>query len=288
MIDVSIIIPAYDEEESIPDLVTSLDSLISGSSLSYEAIIVDDGSHDKTYEVARKYADSHSFLKVVKHQRNFGKTRAVLSGLHVSSGRLLVIMDADLQYVPSCIPNLVNKSEEGFDVVTGWKKGKYQKKFVSSVYNWLSRRLFNIPIHDQNGIKLLKREVLEDMQLRKDWHRYIVALACDKGYRVGEVPVDLYPRKYGRSKYGGSGRVIIGVLDMIAVKFQISLMRKPLLLFGSLGGLSLIAGLAVGLFALYQRFALQRGFRPFLYLVILLVVVGILLIVLGFVFLLKA
>jgi glycosyltransferase involved in cell wall biosynthesis len=279
---VSIIIPAYNEEENIPILLKETEIMISNNNLDCEIIVVDDGSTDKTYEVAEEYRRIYKSIKVVRHRHNFGKTEAILSGLHVSSGDLLVIMDADLQYSPNSIPKLIEKLEEGFDIVTGWKVGKYEKQFVSSIYNALSRRLFKIPIHDQNAIKILKREVLEDMQLRKDWHRYIVALACDKGYKVGEVKVKLFPRRYGKSKYRGIRRTIIGILDLIAVKFQISFMKKPLLLFGSFGGILLIMGFIVGGFAFYQRFVLNRGFRPLLYLVILLAIMGTLFFILGF------
>ncbi|MDI6840277.1 MAG: glycosyltransferase family 2 protein [bacterium] len=279
---VSVIIPAYNEEENIPILIKELQNMISNTKLDCEVILVDDGSEDKTYEIAKKCEANYNFMKVIRHRHNFGKTEAILSGLKAASGDLLVLMDADLQYSPSCIPELIQKLDKKYDVVTGWKRGKYGKQAVSRTYNALSRWLFKIPIHDQNSIKLLKREVLEDMTLRKDWHRYIVALACDKKYKVGEVEVEIYPRLYGKSKYGGPIRIIIGILDLIAVKFQVSFMKKPLLLFGTLGGIFLIAGFIIGVIAIYQRFVLNHGFRPLLYLIILLITIGLLLFILGF------
>ncbi|MCK4353458.1 glycosyltransferase family 2 protein [candidate division WOR-3 bacterium] len=279
---VSIIIPAYNEEENIPILAEELQDMISKNNLDCEVILIDDGSDDRTYKAIEECRKNYKFIKTVKHRRNFGKTEAILSGLKASSGELIVLMDADLQYSSFSIPVLIKKLDEGFDIVTGWKAGKYEKRFVSSIYNTLSRWLFKIPIHDQNAIKLLRREVMEDMQLRKDWHRYIVALACDKGYKVGEIEVELRPRRYGKSKYTGHGRIIIGILDLIAVKFQVSFMKKPLLLFGTIGGILLIVGFIAGIIAIYQRFVLQQGFRPLLYLIILLVVVGILFFILGF------
>ena len=279
---ISVIIPAYNEEDNIPILMEELQDIISKTNLDCEVVLVDDGSDDRTYTVAKECEKDYTFMKVVQHRHNFGKTEAILSGLKEASGELLVLMDADLQYSPSCIPGLIQKLHEGYDVVTGWKKGKYNKQGVSRVYNGLSRWLFRIPIHDQNAIKLLKRVVLEDMQLRKDWHRYIVALACNKRYKVGEIEVELRPRRYGKSKYSGFGRVVIGILDLIAVKFQVSFMRKPLLLFGTAGGIFLVAGFIIGVIALYQRFVLNHGFRPLLYLIILLVIVGVLFFILGF------
>ncbi len=279
---ISVIIPAYNEDESIPVLLDEFQGLISTTGLDCEVILVDDGSEDRTYEVAKEYEKKYRFMKVIRHRCNFGKTEAILSGLKNSTGEFVALMDADLQYSPESIPKLVNKMEQGFDIVTGWKKGKYQKRFVSSVYNRISRWLFKIPIHDQNAIKLVKREVLEDMSLRKDWHRYIVALACDKGYKIGEVEVELRPRRYGKSKYGGQGRILIGILDLVAVKFQVSFMHKPMLLFGSSGSVFFILGIIIGIIALYLRFVREQGFRPLLYLVILLIIIGVLLFMLGF------
>lgn len=279
---ISVIVPAYNEEESIPVLLDEFQDMISKTGLDCEVILVDDGSEDRTYDIAKECEKKYNFMRVVRHRSNFGKTEAILSGLKNSTGEFVALMDADLQYSPECIPRLLNKMEQGFDIVTGWKKGKYQKRFVSSVYNRLSRWLFRIPIHDQNAIKLVKREILEDMNLRKDWHRYIVALACDKGYKIAEVEVELHPRRYGKSKYGGQGRILIGILDLIAVKFQVSFMHKPMLLFGSIGAVLLLASLIVGIIALWMRFGLGRGFRPLIFLVVFLGLGGLMLFILGF------
>lgn len=279
---VSIIIPAYNEEENISILLEQINKTRLKENLNCEVVVVDDGSTDKTFDSANRCAKEYNFVKVIKHNKNLGKTDAIISGVNVSDGDLIVLMDADLQYSPDCIPLLIKKLESGFDIVTGWKKGKYEKKLVSYIYNMLSRKLFNLPIHDQNAIKILKKEIFDDIYLRKDWHRYICALASDKGYRIGEIEVPLYPRKYGKSKYSGAGRVIIGLLDLISVKFQISFMKKPLLLFGSVGGILLFLGFVIGIFSIYQRFVLQHGYRPLLYLTILLIVVGLLFFILGF------
>jgi len=278
----SIITPAFNEVENIPDIVEKSAEVIFQQKEDWEMIVVDDGSTDGTYEVARSLMSKYPFLKVAKNRTNMGKTQAILTGLAYSTGKYIAVLDADLQYLPEDIPKLVEKLHEGYDLVTGWKVGKYSKRFVSSIYNWLSRRLFRVPVHDQNSVKVMNREILEELYLRKDWHRYIVALAVDKGYSVTEVKVQLYPREKGSQKYGGKGRVLIGLLDLVAVKFQISLIKKPLLLFGTVGLISLLAGAIIGTYALYLRFIRGIGVRPLLYLVSLLILAGLSLFTVGF------
>ncbi len=283
MVEISIIVPAYNERENIPDLLAETYRMMGDSKLKCELILVDDGSTDETYKEACRLKKKYRFLKILRHKRNFGKTEAILTGLDASKGKLIILLDADLQYSPSCIPTLVAHLKTGFDMVTGWKTGKYEKRFTSSVYNFLSRKLFSIPIHDQNSIKVLKREVLEDIPLRKDWHRYIVALAYDRGYKISEVKVKLHPRKYGTPKYSRAGRIIVGVLDLLSVKFQISFSKKPLLLFGTMGGSLLLIGFILGVVAIILRVFYHHGFRPVLYLIILLILAGLSLFAIGFI-----
>jgi glycosyltransferase involved in cell wall biosynthesis len=280
--ELSIIVPAYNEVENIPDLLERTAEVVSGQKRDWEVILVDDGSTDGTYEVATNLTPNYPFLKLARNRTNMGKTEAILTGLANSRGRYIAILDADLQYSPEDLPKLLEVTYEGYDMVTGWKVGRYSKQLVSSIYNQLSRWLFKVPVHDQNSIKIMKRAVLEELHLRKDWHRYIVALAVDRGYSVTEVKVQLHPRKKGYQKYAGKGRVLIGLLDLIAVKSQLSLMRKPLLVFGSAGLISFLLGAIVGIYALYLRFVKGLGFRPLLYLVILLVLMGISLFTVGF------
>jgi len=280
--ELSIIVPAYNEVENIPDLLEQTADVISQQRRDWEVVLVDDGSTDGTYEVATNMTPNYPFLKVARNRTNMGKTEAILTGLSNSSGRYVAILDADLQYLPEDLPKLLEKLHEGYDMVTGWKVGRYSKQFVSSIYNQLSRWLFKVPVHDQNSIKVMRRSVLEELHLRKDWHRYIVALAVDRGYSVAEEKVQLHPRKKGYQKYAGKGRVLIGLLDLVAVKSQISLMRKPLLVFGSAGLISFLLGGVIGIYALYLRFVREMGFRPLLYLVILLVLTGLSLFTVGF------
>lgn len=263
-------------------MLKKIDELISNSKKKFEAIIVDDGSTDKTFNLADNLKRRYKFLKVYRHRINLGKTAAIKTGFEYATGDAICILDADLQYDPLEIPLLIDKLEEGYDVVAGWKKGKYEKRFVSIVYNFLSRLLFRIHIHDQNSIKLLRREVLEEINLRKDWHRYIVALAVEKGFKDAEVNVTLYPRYSGKPKYSGKGRIFIGFLDLLSVKFQISFMKKPLLLFGNLGIISILLGIFVGVYDLILRFFFHKGWRPLLYLTMLLIISGLLLFAIGF------
>lgn len=281
---VSLIVPAYNEEENVKILIEKFEEFVNTKELGWELVMVDDGSTDRTYEIAQKASQNFLNIKVARHRRNYGKTEAIKTGMIYASGDILVIYDADMQYTLEDALSLVQMIiEKDYDLVAGWKHGKYEKKTVSNIYNWLGRKLFKIPVHDMNAMKAMKREVLLNIPLRKDWHRYIVALAHDRGFKIGERKVTLLPRRFGEAKYSSPWRIIIGFIDLVSVKFQITFMRKPMLFFGSLGGISLLLGLIVGIIALYLRYGLGHGYRPLLYLVMLLVVSGLILITLGFI-----
>ncbi len=280
-VEISIIVPALNEAENIPLLVEATRDMMQDSGLACELIIVDDGSRDNTYDVARSLQKKHRFVKIVRHMRNRGITDALLSGFEHAAGSIYVFYPADLQYDPKEIPGLVEPLRHGADIVTGWKTGQYEKKFVSSVYNALSRWLFKVPVHDLNSVKAFKREVAETLPIRRDWHRYMVVIAAQEGYHLEEVRMTLHRRRHGRSKFG-FWRIPVGVLDLVAVKLGTTFGSKPMLLFGSLGTLSIGAGLITGLIALYLRIVHGIGFRPLLYLVILLVLAGLSLFALGF------
>ncbi len=281
-VEVSVVVPAYNEAENITPLMQEFSKMFSDSKLNGEVILVDDGSTDKTFLKTKECQEKYNFLKVAVHKRNQGLTDALMTGFSKARGKIFVFWPADLQYLPGEIPKLIDKIEDGYDVVCGWKRGRYgMKRFVSFVYNSLSRILFRVGVHDLNSVKAFRREIVNDVPFRKDWHRYMVVMAADKGYKIGEVKVNLYPRRFGLSKFG-FWRIPIGFLDLLSVKFQLSFMRKPLLLFGSCGLVLTFLGIVSGGIALYLRLAKNEGFRPLLYLVILLILMGISLFALGF------
>ena len=269
---VSVIVPAYNEAENIPFLVEEFDRF-SKEHKDYEVIVVDDGSNDGTFDIANNY--KRPYLKVIQHKRNLGKTQAIISGATHAQGSIIVVFDADLQYDPQDIPKLIELIDQGADITTGWKQGKYEKKFVSNIYNCWARQLFKLEIHDMNAIKAFKKEVLKVIPLRKDWHRYIVPLAKDAGFKIAEAKVNLRPRKYGQPKYQQKFRILIGFFDLLAVKFQLTFMQKPLLYFGTIGLGSVACGIIAGIISIILRL-FGHGFRPLLYLVILLIISGIL------------
>lgn len=275
-------VPAYNEVENIGPLFEALAATWRAHDLAGEVVLVDDGSSDGTAAAAAAAARGFPApVRVARHAVNRGKTEALVTAAAATRRPYLVLFDADLQHSPEEIPRFLAKLAEGYDVVTGWKQGPYEKRIVSGIYNALSRRLFRVPVHDLNSMKAFRRRILDEIPLRHDWHRFFVVLAHDRGYRVGEIPITLYPRLRGVPKYSGMGRIVIGTLDLLAVKILTSLLRKPLLFFGTLGAVLTGAGVAVGAVALYLRFALDQGYRPLLYLVLLLIVLGTLLFALG-------
>lgn len=279
---VSVLVPAYNEEENIIPLVEKFAAVFRERRMDAELLLIDDGSTDGTHERARECEEKHRFLRVVRHRRNLGLTEALKTGFREASGEVLVFYPADLQYDPKDLPLLIDKLGEGYDLVTGWKEGDYgARKLSSFFYNVLSRLLFPVQVHDLNSVKAFRRTVADSITLRKDWHRYFVVLAAEHGFRIAEVRIPLYPRRHGKSKFGIL-RIPVGILDMIHVKFQMVFMRKPMLFFGTIGVLLFVIGIIAGVYALYQRFVLFQGFRPLLYFVILSVLSGILFFALGF------
>ena len=281
---VSILVPAFDEAPNMPELFEEMGRVIRQGGLSAEVILVDDGSRDGTLEAARRAADTAGMgdVRFLRHRRNRGKTDALLTGARAARGEYLVLFDADLQHEPAEIPRFVAELDHGYDMVVGRKVGRYEKRLVSGIYNWLARRIFGVPVHDLNAMKAFRREVLDEVRLRSDWHRYLVVLAHARGFRVTEIDVELHPRRHGTSKYSGQGRIVVGTLDLLSVWFQLVFSRRPMLLFGVTGLVLLGAGALVGLVAVYLRFVLDTGYRPLLTLVLLLVVVGLLLFAVGF------
>ena len=274
-VDVSVLVPARNEAENLPLFLEQAAALAKASAdVRYEFVVVDDGSTDGSWDLLQLLLPDYAFLKAVRHRTGRGIADALRTGYLHSSGRVLVFYPADLQYRPEDIPRLVQPIlADQSDMVTGYKEGKYEKAFVSGVYNKLSRSLFNVPVRDLNSVKAYKREIMDTLPPRPDWHRYMVVMAAAQGYSVTEVPVPLYQRHAGKSKFG-IGRIPIGVLDMLAVWFELRFARKPLLLFGMLGAALFLIGLLVGIAAVLWRVIGGVGFRPLIDLVAVCLTVG--------------
>ncbi|MCX5755335.1 MAG: glycosyltransferase family 2 protein [Gemmatimonadetes bacterium] len=257
--DVSVLVPARDEAENLPLFMEQCEAAFRGRPEKYEVIVIDDGSRDSTQAVLAGLATTYPFLRTVRHRSGRGIADALRSGYLASTAGILVFFPADLQFKPADIPRLAAPILSGdWDMVTGFKEGKYEKAFVSGIYNGLSRMLFHIPVRDLNNVKAYRREVMDNQPVRPDWHRYIIVLAAAQGFSVTEIPVPLYPRNAGKSKFGFS-RIPIGVLDMIAVWFELKFSRKPLLAFGMLGAGMFTVAAVVGLLLLTTR----AGTRPY-------------------------
>jgi glycosyltransferase involved in cell wall biosynthesis len=281
--EVSILIPAKDEADNLGELVRQAREALLPLPYACEMVIIDDGSSDRTPDVLRDLTGKHPFVRGITHRSQRGIAEALRTGAEHARGRILVFYPADLQYRPADIPGLVQPILAGeADVVTGTKQGRYEKRFVSWVYNALSRWLFGVRVTDLNSVKAYRREVMDGVAMRPDWHRFMVVMAAAEGFRLAERPVPLYPRQAGKSKFG-LGRIPVGALDLLSVWFQLRFARKPMLFFGLLGAVLFLVGFLVGVFALVQRFVFGSGFRPLLDLIMVLVISGVVLFVGGFV-----
>ena len=247
---VSVLVPAKDEAENLPMFLEFCDAMIRAAAVPYEVIVIDDGSRDGTPALLEQLKAKYSWLRSARHRAQRGIADALRTGYLTARADILVFYPADLQFKPEDIPRLVQPILDGqSDMVTGFKQGVYEKAFVSKVYNGLSRSLFDVPVRDLNNVKAYRREIMADQPVRPDWHRYMIVLAHAQGYTVSEIPVPLYPRHAGRSKFGLS-RIPIGVLDMLAVWFELRFGQKPLLAFGMLGAGLFALGVLAGIVAL--------------------------------------
>jgi glycosyltransferase involved in cell wall biosynthesis len=281
-LDVSVLVPAKDEAPNLPEFVQRCAEALGPSGFSFEVIVVNDGSRDGSDRVLRDLEREYPFLSVVTHRRQRGIADSLRSAGDIARGDVFVFYPADLQYLPEDIPGLVAPILDGrADIVTGTKQGKYDKAFVSSIYNVLCRWLFGVRVTDLNSVKAYRREVMLGVPLRPDWHRYMVVIAAADGFRLTSLPVPLYPRRAGISKFNWK-RIPVGLFDLISVWFQLRFGRKPMLFFGVGGAILFIIGLLAGIAALVLRFGYGIGLRPLLNLVEMMVISGIVLFGFGF------
>jgi len=281
-LDVSVLVPAKDEAENLPEFVRRCAEALAPAGFSFEVIVVNDGSRDASDRILRELERQYPFLRVVSHRRQRGIADSLRSAGDVARGDVFVFYPADLQYLPDDIPGLVAPILEGrADIVTGTKQGRYEKAFVSHVYNTLCRWLFGVRVTDLNSVKAYRREVMAGVPLRPDWHRYMVVIAAADGYRLTSLPVPLYPRRAGISKFNWK-RIPVGLFDLISVWFQLRFGRKPMLFFGVGGAVLFVIGFLAGIVALVLRFGYGIGLRPLLNLVEMMVISGIVLFGFGF------
>jgi len=285
--DLSIVIPVYNEKESVGRLYSGLNKTLSKLKIKYEVILIDDGSIDGTYEELKKINKKNSSYKIIRFRRNFGQTSAMSAGFHYSSGKVIITLDADLQNDPKDIPAILEKLDEGYDIVSGWRRERKDKavsrRFPSVVANKIISRLSGVYLHDYGcTLKAYRKEVIENIELYGEMHRYIPAVASRMGVSVAEIPVNHHSRKYGKSKYGIS-RTIRVILDIITIKFLLSYSQRPIQIFGLLGLLSGTAGFIITAYLIIMRIFFNQSLadRPLFILSIFMIFIGIQLITMG-------
>ena len=282
----SIVVPLLNEEGNVTTLYNNLKDVLDSTGKEYEIIFIDDGSTDNTLDLLNRISNNDDAVKIIKFRKNFGQSAAIDAGFRYAKGEIIITLDGDLQNDPDDIPLLLAKIEHGYDVVSGWRKHRKDpltKKIPSKISNMLARYLTKVEIHDFGcTLKAYRKEAIEDIELYGEMHRYIPALLAWKGFKVGEIEVAHHPRRHGKPKYGVT-RIVKGFMDLITVKFLLSYSTKPLHIFGTLGGVSILIGLLSGAYLAFIRLAYKIPIadRPLLLLSILLIFLGAQFITLG-------
>ena len=294
--DLSIIVPLFNERESLPELITRIRDMAAGQGYSYEVLLIDDGSTDGSWDVVRELAAADSTVHGISFRRNYGKSAALYEGFAAAQGEVVVTMDADLQDAPEEIPEMVRMVvEDGFDVVSGWKQhrqdNKLTKNLPSKLYNATARRITGIKLHDMNcGLKAYRKEVVKSIEVYGEMHRYIPYLAKNAGYgKITEKPVHHEKRKYGVSKFGME-RFVNGFLDLMSLWFLSKFGKKPMHFFGTTGILMFLVGFVMTVWIIVAKLVHQAQgvhFRavtdqPLFYLALLAVVLGAMFFLAGF------
>ncbi|QSJ17014.1 glycosyltransferase family 2 protein [Nostoc sp. UHCC 0702] len=279
--DVSVVVPVRDEVESLPLLLEAIASSLAKVELSYEIICVDDGSTDGSAEFLKAQAQIRNDLKAVILRRNYGQTAAMAAGFNYALGKAIVTLDADLQNDPADIPMLLAKLEEGYDLVSGWRQkrqdGAVNRLLPSKIANWLIRRTTSVYIHDYGcSLKAYRAELVADMNLYGELHRFLPALAYIEGARITELPVRHHARRFGKSKYGLS-RTFRVLMDLLTILFMKKFLTRPMHVFGLLGFSSMVAGTLIGIYLTFVKLIWHEdiGNRPLLILAVLLLVTGV-------------
>jgi len=295
MVDISIVVPVYNEEESLPELAEWIGRVMAANRYSYELIFVNDGSTDSSWEVIRELSRTNGHIKAIGFTRNYGKSAALDIGFAKSNGQVVITMDADLQDSPDEIPALYNMiTQQGYDIVSGWKKKRHDpitKTIPSRFFNGFTRFISGIKLHDFNcGLKAYRRKVVKNIHIYGEMHRYIPLIAKWSGFgKIGEKVVEHRPRKYGYTKFGLE-RFVNGFLDLISVSFVNRYKKNPMHFFGLLGSLSFLTGFGITLWLIFEKLhALKEGLKvheitdqPLFFLAIAAVIIGVQLFLTGF------
>jgi len=289
--DVSIIVPVYNEDESLPELCAWIERVVNGNSISYEVLMIDDGSSDNSWKVIESLNQRNRCLKGIRFQRNYGKSAALNEGFRVAKGDVVITMDADLQDSPDEIPELRRMIiENGYDIVSGWKRKRhdpFEKRIPSKFFNWVTARISGIDLHDFNcGLKAYRAKVVKSIEVFGEMHRYIPLIAKWAGFKkVGEKVVEHRPRKYGKSKFGFE-RYINGFLDLATIMFLGKFGKRPMQFFGFWGTIFFLIGFFIFLYLTIAKFFLdQAGLtqRPLFFFAIMIMIIGSQLFLTGFV-----
>jgi len=293
--ELSVVVPAYNEAESLPELAEWIDRVCTGSSIDYEIIIIDDGSSDSSWDVIKHLSEGNSRIRGIRFRRNYGKAAALQTGFGVSSGEVVITMDADLQDSPDEIPELVRMiREEKYHIVSGWKKKRYDpfiKRTTSKLYNYTARKFSGIKLHDFNcGLKAYDGEVVRSIEVYGEMHRYIPMLAREAGFRnIGEKVVQHRARKYGVTKYG-LDRFLKGYLDMLTISFITRFSKSPMHFFGTLGTLMFLTGFVMAAYLGIRKLVfVYQNLRaplvtdsPYFYIALAVMIIGSFLFLTGF------
>jgi glycosyltransferase involved in cell wall biosynthesis len=287
VIYLSVVIPVYNEKQSLEHLYENLNAVLPKIGKSYEVILIDDGSSDGSFIELKKIHEKNNNYKIIRFRKNFGQTPAMSAGFDYARGEVIITLDADLQNDPEDIPLLLEKMDEGYDIVSGWRAKRQDKaisrKLPSRIANWLIARLTRVHIHDYGcTLKAYSRDVVKNVELYGEMHRYIPAVASWMGISVTEVKVNHHSRKFGKSKYGIS-RTIRVILDIITIKYLLSYSQRPIQIFGLLGLFTGTAGFIITIYLIIMRLFFQMSLadRPLFTLSIFMIFIGVQLITMG-------